>query len=157
MLNAAKHILKPVKTKISIKSRRLKDLCDALDLLASLGNAASKDGEKPKPFVLRNAGKNRCDLARDYRNLQNEYEVYKDGHRTLFAQSLEEQAKVHPNITQLVGQFAAKHELESLKIDNQMVDVDICQVPIADLDLDNNQIPINVIGHLMDTVIIEPE
>jgi hypothetical protein len=137
-----------------IKNKDIPNIVKALSLMASLGNT-QQDG-KAKAFSFKNPGKVRYDLARTFKRVQAAEEDLTAFQQSLFAQILAEQnADAAVPATQLNPEHVGKFNAAAAQQMEAEVEIDIRPVAIADLDLDNNDIPFSVIGVLLDTVILD--
>lgn len=97
----------------------------------------------------------RIALGQNVRRLRNEFESINDDQKALFKQRATADTLVIEGENQrLVGQARVDFQNDLNQLMSSKVEVDFAQIKIDDLKMEKNPIPIEVLGYLLDRVIV---
>lgn len=144
---------KPVE--VTVKKIRLAELKSALEVLDNPLSGGDDPKEKPRRYKYKSAAITRADLAASFREIFEAWRIVEKVRKDTVRLKMDEQLKDLPDSDQLVGKWnqAAMKDIEELW--DQDVTLSLRQVPIENLDLENNSIPFTAVAILMGTVIVE--
>lgn len=144
---------KPVE--VTVKKLRLSEIKSALEVLDNPLSGGDDQKEKPRRYKYKSAAITRFDLAANFREVFEAWRITEKIRKDVIRIHLDEQLQTLHELDQLTGKWnqAAMKEIEA------MWDTDVTlrlrQIPIENLDLENNSIPFTVIALLMGNVIVE--
>lgn len=142
---------------VTIKKIQLGEIKQALEVLDNPLSGGDDTKEKPRRYKYKSAAITRSDLASSFREVFEAWRIVEKVRKDTIRLKMDEQLKALPESDQLVGKWnqAAMKDIEELW--DQDVTLSLRQVPIENLDLDNNAIPFTAIAILMGNVITTDE
>lgn len=145
-------------TEVVVKKRQLPEIKAALEMLDN-PNSGTDDGgkEKPRRYKYKQASETRYLLSMAFREVFEHFRIVDKVRRDLVRLHMDDQAKEFPDASELIGRRnqAAIKEIETMWEED--VTLRLRQIPIGNLDLENNAIPFTAVGILLGNVIVTDE
>lgn len=143
-------------TEVVVKKRQLPEIKAALEILDNPNSGTDDSGkEKPRRYKYKQASETRYLLSMAFREVFEHFRIVDKVRRDLVRLRMDDQAKEHPDSIELTGRWnqAAVKEIEAMWEED--VTLRLRQIPIGNLDLENNAIPFTAVGLLLGSVLID--
>lgn len=142
---------------VVVRKGQIGELKAALEILdnPNSANPNPQEAGKPTKWKFKNQSQTRYALAMSYRTIAEAFRVAEKVRIDIVRNKLDDQLSALPDSDTLVGKWNQETAKEIEKMRDEEETLALRQVPLADIDLENNAIPFTVIGVLLGTVIVD--